>query len=490
MRLFLGFLLLFSSLLILSSNTYAQNFTGSWHCIYATQDDRPNGTGYPTASVGVIKPNTFVALVSRKTATTLTCYLVGYTNASTLTGRMGVYGYGTNPPVAADIRQPWASGFDNIEMVEAYDIAVTKDSLVYVANNDVERNILVFRMSADSVISTDYRLVTQADSLWGIDVDNNGRVYVGQCGIGSNPGKILVFKSIAEETAWLDQPHLSTPLATINIPDPGRITGVTTNAEGTIVYASNYDADKVYCFTGSPTTGYTLYNGFNFTLTDQPMASNGVDTIFPGPIGLKYMQDKNILMVSCAQLFRLGVAYEYSRVYMVNPNTGDIMNTLDAAGWSFAQTGSYTTPNDSVSAYNALYNSDYDENFNVYTVSYYGWTVDKWYFDGVIPTIPVTILGLEKTEGLTPTEFTLAQNYPNPFNPTTTIEFSLAENNVVNLNIYDVNGQLVAELINGAILEKGTYKFSFDASKMASGLYIYTLQAGNKQLTKKMSLLK
>jgi len=490
MRSFFCSVFLIILLVLPSSSTFAQVFSGNWHCIYATQDDRPNGTGYPTASVGVIKPNTFVALVSRKTTTTLTSYLVGYTNASTLTGRMGVYGYGATPPVAAGVRQVWASGFDNIEMLEAYDIAVTKDSLVYVANNDIERNILVFRMSADSVISTDYRMVSGADSVWGIDVDNNGKVYVGQCGIGTNPGKILVFNGIADDPLWLNSPHNAAPIQTINIPDPGRITGVTVNAEGTLIYASNYDADKVYCFIGSPTTGYTLFNGFNFNLTDQPMASNGVDTIFPGPIGLKYMQTKNILMVSCAELFHLGVAYEYSLVYMVNPNTGVILDTLDAAKWSFDQTGSYMTPNDSVSAYNALYNSDYDQDFNVYTVSYYGWTVDKWYLDGVIPTIPVTILGLEKNEGITPSDFTLSQNYPNPFNPSTSIDFSVTENSVVSLYIYDLNGQLVTELIKGASLEKGSYKVSFDASRLASGMYLYTLQSGERQLTKKMSFIK
>ncbi|MHC1737233.1 MAG: T9SS type A sorting domain-containing protein [Ignavibacteriaceae bacterium] len=489
MRSFFSTVLLIFVLSLLTANTNAQVFTGNWHCLYATQDDRPNGTGYPTASVGVIKPNTFVALVSRKTATTLTCYLVGYTNASTLTGRMGVYGYGTTPPAVAGMRQVWASGFDNVEMLEAYDISVTKDSLVYVANNDMERNILVFRMSADSVISTEYRMVSTADSLWGIDVDNNGKVYVGQCGIGTNPGKILVFRGISEDAEWAGL-HNSAPIQTINIPDPGRITGVTVNAEGTLIYASNYDADKVYCFIGSPTTGYTLFNGFTFNMTDQPMASNGVDTIFPGPLGLKYMETKNILMVSCAQLFRLGVAYEYSRAYMVNPNTGVILDTLDAAKWSYDQTGSYTTPNDSVSAYNALYNADYDQDFNVYTVSYYGWTIDKWYFDGVIPTVPVTILGLEKNEGITPSEFTLSQNYPNPFNPSTTIDFSITDNSVVNLFIYDLNGQLVTELIKGASLEKGSYKVSFDASRLASGMYIYTLQTGERQLTKKMSFIK
>jgi hypothetical protein len=60
---------------------------------------------------------------------------------------------------------------------------------------------------------------------------------------------------------------------------------------------------------------------------------------------------------------------------------------------------------------------------------------------------------------------------------------------MVNLSVYDINGQLVSELISSS-MEKGTYKYTFDASKLASGTYIYTLKAGALTASKKMTLLK
>jgi hypothetical protein len=86
-------------------------------------------------------------------------------------------------------------------------------------------------------------------------------------------------------------------------------------------------------------------------------------------------------------------------------------------------------------------------------------------------------------------EFNLGQNYPNPFNPSTTINYSLAERSVVALRVYDVLGNEVASLVN-TTQEAGTHSVKFDASKLASGLYVYTLNAGDFTSSKKMMLLK
>ncbi len=88
-----------------------------------------------------------------------------------------------------------------------------------------------------------------------------------------------------------------------------------------------------------------------------------------------------------------------------------------------------------------------------------------------------------------PTEFVLEQNYPNPFNPSTTIQFSLAQAGNVSLKVYDVLGQQVAELVNGE-LSSGSYKVTFDASLLPSGMYIYKIDAPNFTNTKKMLLVK
>ncbi len=101
-----------------------------------------------------------------------------------------------------------------------------------------------------------------------------------------------------------------------------------------------------------------------------------------------------------------------------------------------------------------------------------------------------------------PMEYTLKQNYPNPFNPTTTIEFSIptppislpllrggTEGGVVTLKVYDVLGKEVAVLVNG-VLNGGKHEVTFNASELASGIYFYTLKAGEFTQTNKMILLK
>jgi hypothetical protein len=86
-------------------------------------------------------------------------------------------------------------------------------------------------------------------------------------------------------------------------------------------------------------------------------------------------------------------------------------------------------------------------------------------------------------------DFSLDQNYPNPFNPNTTINYSLGERSQVTLKVYDVLGSEVATLVN-TTQEAGKHNVTFDASKLSSGLYIYTINAGNFTSSKKMMLLK
>lgn len=90
---------------------------------------------------------------------------------------------------------------------------------------------------------------------------------------------------------------------------------------------------------------------------------------------------------------------------------------------------------------------------------------------------------------LAPYEMVLEQNYPNPFNPSTIISFSLPQKENVSLKVFNAMGEEVASLANG-LMETGTHKINFDSHNLASGLYFYTLTAGNKTQSKKMMLLK
>lgn len=90
---------------------------------------------------------------------------------------------------------------------------------------------------------------------------------------------------------------------------------------------------------------------------------------------------------------------------------------------------------------------------------------------------------------LNPDSYNLAQNYPNPFNPVTTIRYSIPQSGFVTLKIYDLLGREVAALVNEE-KSPGVYEVQFDGSNLASGVYLYTLQAGEFADTKKFLLLK
>ena len=117
-------------------------------------------------------------------------------------------------------------------------------------------------------------------------------------------------------------------------------------------------------------------------------------------------------------------------------------------------------------------------------------------------------VGIPVDPNIIPKSYSLSQNYPNPFNPETTIEFSTPprpslyesfdsksrgpkgrESGVVTLKIFDVLGREVATLVNGN-LNPGNYEVKWDATGFSSGIYFYTLSAGDFKETRKMIITK
>ncbi|MBU0520183.1 T9SS type A sorting domain-containing protein, partial [bacterium] len=88
-----------------------------------------------------------------------------------------------------------------------------------------------------------------------------------------------------------------------------------------------------------------------------------------------------------------------------------------------------------------------------------------------------------------PTTFLLLSPAPNPFNPTTTFSYELPEAVQVSLTVYDISGRQVATLVDG-YRNAGTYQTEFHAEGLASGVYLYHLNADEYQTTGKMVLLK
>ncbi|NBB76987.1 MAG: T9SS type A sorting domain-containing protein [Bacteroidetes bacterium] len=88
-----------------------------------------------------------------------------------------------------------------------------------------------------------------------------------------------------------------------------------------------------------------------------------------------------------------------------------------------------------------------------------------------------------------PATITLDQNYPNPFNPSTVIRYQLPEAAQVSLEVFDMAGRKVADLVNGQV-SAGSHTVNFDASQLSSGIYMYRLQTGSTTLTRKLTVVK
>ncbi len=98
-------------------------------------------------------------------------------------------------------------------------------------------------------------------------------------------------------------------------------------------------------------------------------------------------------------------------------------------------------------------------------------------------------LGIVNNNTNTPRSYSLSQNYPNPFNPSTSIEYGLPKAEFVKLVVYDIIGRVVSTLVN-EYKQAGSYRVSFNASDLASGVYFYRISSGDFTSVKKMLLVK
>jgi len=115
----------------------------------------------------------------------------------------------------------------------------------------------------------------------------------------------------------------------------------------------------------------------------------------------------------------------------------------------------------------------------VYTVDFYLNTLDKWTWTESSVDNDVVVLD----------KFVLKQNYPNPFNATTVIPFRIDKAADVKLTVYDMVGNKVRTLVNEN-MNKGSYNINFDATGLATGVYIYRLEANGLMFSKKMMFVK
>jgi hypothetical protein len=120
-------------------------------------------------------------------------------------------------------------------------------------------------------------------------------------------------------------------------------------------------------------------------------------------------------------------------------------------------------------------------------------TITEVHEDNNIGFVPLMVQGStyveEEMKYPLPHRYALEQNYPNPFNPSTKIKYSIPNQSIVIIKVYDILGTEIETLVNE---EKavGTYELTWYAENLPSGIYFYRLQAGSYVEAKKMILMK
>jgi len=129
---------------------------------------------------------------------------------------------------------------------------------------------------------------------------------------------------------------------------------------------------------------------------------------------------------------------------------------------------------------------DYSFTDRVKNAGKYSYRLKQIDFDGSFEYSNI----IEIEAGYVPKVFNLNQNYPNPFNPSTTIEFTLADDGMTELKVFNIIGQEVISLFREEGKAGQIYRISFNASDLPSGIYFAKLLQGNSQMMKKMILIK
>ncbi len=170
----------------------------------------------------------------------------------------------------------------------------------------------------------------------------------------------------------------------------------------------------------------------------------------------------------------------YNSIFFVNSYTGFVVGVNAQQDFISRTTNSGTNWYSSYTGTNALSSIYFPDQNTGYCVGWNG---------TILKTTNGGITAVEPPVHSVPESYKLYQNYPNPFNPTTKIRFALPKKSFVKIIIYDVPGRTIAELVNQDITP-GTYSVDWDASNFSSGIYFYTLLAGEHKETRKMVLIR
>ena len=248
---------------------------------------------------------------------------------------------------------------------------------------------------------------------------------------------------------------------------------------------------KCHMYSGNAVTGSTVntWGGHSFSMYSSKLDENG-----------ELVRDQDN-MEACAQCHGNTFGTSFKDVKFFMNGTGDFDGNGVAEGLQTEVQGMITkikdkvaeiegssTPSsswskESLSAYWNAQTAQEDKSMGIHNPKYIVTALL-----GAMKSIGI-VTAVETDEQQIPSTYTLFQNYPNPFNPTTNIRFAIPKSSNVKITVYDAIGKEVTTLVNNE-LNAGTHTISWNASGLASGIYLYRIEAGNFVQVNKMLLLK
>jgi hypothetical protein len=268
-----------------------------------------------------------------------------------------------------------------------------------------------------------------------------------------------------------------------------------------IIFVDNATNMNNWSSTGGWNTTSQKYNSAPYSFTDSPGGN------YPSNSNAVLTYDSNINLTGNY----VGAAIEFYSQWAIEDNWdyGQIhLSTNNGSSWTPLE-GLYTNPGSPNQPAEPLYDGfmlswikesidisqyiGYDIKLRFQLISDNYIEEDGWYIDDIVVVayeeIPTNITSIDIIE-----EYNLQQNYPNPFNPSTKIKYQIPENSFVSLIVFDLLGNEVTTLVD-EYMPAGVYKVEFSshsgkARNLPSGVYFYTLIAGDYMDTKKMLLVK
>lgn len=207
--------------------------------------------------------------------------------------------------------------------------------------------------------------------------------------------------------------------------------------------------------------------------------TNNYDGQLTGNRGIHSRYESTMIETYASQLWiepdgveYVGRVFDFVLAYCVagNPYADSIIAADNAAKASSGWSGSGTPP---AEYYTALW--EYTRTFTMERFQRASTILASLWYSAWIDAGLLTTSSTESERQSVPPGIMLSQNYPNPFNPTTSIPFTIAEESIVRLTVYDLAGQEVAVVLDGS-RSRGQWIETFDAAGLSSGVYIYQLQ--------------